>query len=51
MNCILKYALKKCTKKNITDIKVIDRYLKMHYNISLSEEALCLRLNQKQKIN
>jgi len=47
MNCVLKFALKKCIEKNITDIKVVNRYLKMYYNISLSEEALCSRLNQQ----
>ena len=51
MNCILKFALKKCIKKEITDLKVVNRYLKIHYNISLSEKALCSRLNQQKKIN
>lgn len=49
MNCILKFALKKCIKKEITDLKVVNRYLKIYYNITLSEEALCSRLAQQQK--
>jgi len=49
MNCIIKSVLKKCIKKNIINIKVVNRYLRIYYNINLSEEAICLRMHQQQK--
>jgi hypothetical protein len=49
MGCTLNYALIKCIDRGITDNKIISRYLKLYYNIILSEEALCSRIKHQQK--
>lgn len=49
MICILKYALKRCIENNVIEPEVIKRYLKLYYDITLSEEALKSRIAQEQK--